>query len=83
LPVVKIAAPGVDIPLTLNESNYGIESATSVAAPRVVGAASYYKLENPEAIPQQVMSMIINSSSTPVTVCDGGAQGTSQGSLIS
>ena len=80
-PVVKIAAPGVDILSTLNGTDYGIESGTSMAAPHVTGAAALFKLENPAAMPEEVMNMILNSSSTPDTVCNGGSQGYFTGDL--
>jgi subtilisin len=80
-PVVKIAVPGVDILSTINGTDYGIESGTSIAAPHVSGAAALYKLENPDAPPSEVMSMILNSSSTPETLCDGGPQGYFTGDL--
>jgi subtilisin family serine protease len=74
-PVVKIAAPGVDILSTINGTDYGIESGTSMATPHVTGAAALYKLEKPDASPSEVMSMVLNSGSTPKTLCHGGSQG--------
>jgi subtilisin len=74
-PVVKIAAPGVNILSTLNGTDYGVDSGTSMAAPHVAGAAALYKAENPHATPQQIMNMVLNSSSKPTTACHGGPEG--------
>jgi subtilisin family serine protease len=73
-PVVKIAAPGVNILSTLNGTDYGVDSGTSTAAPHVAGAAALFKAENPHATPQQIMNMVLNSSSKPTTACHGGPQ---------
>ena len=74
-PVVKLAAPGVNILSTLNGTDYGVDSGTSMAAPHVAGAAALFKAENPHATPQQIMNMVLNSSSKPATACHGGPQG--------
>lgn len=46
-----------------------------MAAPHVAGAAALFKAENPHATPQQIMNMVLNSSSKPTTVCHGGPLG--------
>lgn len=66
---------------TLNGSDYGIESGTSMAAPHVAGSVALYKLENPDATHQEIMNMVLDSSSTPNTVCNGGSQGYFAGDL--
>jgi subtilisin family serine protease len=60
---------------TLNGTDYGVDSGTSMAAPHVAGAAALFKAENPHATPQQIMNMVLNSSSKPATACHGGPQG--------
>ncbi|MPZ05423.1 MAG: S8 family serine peptidase [Nitrososphaeraceae archaeon] len=74
-PPVQIAAPGVGILSTLNGTGYGVDSGTSMAAPHVTGAAALFKIENPDSTPQEIRNMILDSSSTPDTVCDAGPQG--------
>jgi hypothetical protein len=74
-PVVKIAAPGVDILSTLNGTDYGLDSGTSMAAPHVTGAAALFKAEYPDATPQEIVNMTLSSSSKPDTKCSGGPQG--------
>jgi subtilisin family serine protease len=46
-----------------------------MAAPHVAGAAALFKAENRHATPQQIMNMVLNSSSKPTTACHGGPQG--------
>jgi len=60
---------------TVNGTDYGINSGTSMAAPHVAGAAALFKVEHPDATPQEIMNMILTSSSKPDTKCDGGPQG--------
>jgi subtilisin family serine protease len=72
---VRVAAPGVGILSTLNGTDYGVDSGTSMAAPHVTGAAALFKMENPDSTPAEVRKMILESSSTPDTVCDAGPQG--------
>jgi subtilisin len=59
----------------VNGTDYGINSGTSMAAPHVAGAAALFKVEHPDATPQEIMNMILTSSSKPDTKCDGGPQG--------
>jgi subtilisin len=74
-PAVKIAAPGVDILSTLNGTDYGVDSGTSMAAPHVTGAAALFNAEHPDASPQEIMNMTLSTSSKPDTKCDGGPPG--------
>jgi subtilisin len=74
-PVVKIAAPGVNIFSTYNGTGYGIESGTSMAAPHVAGAAALYKAMFPDATPAEVKAKLMSISTQPDTPCDGGPRG--------
>jgi subtilisin family serine protease len=74
-PVVKIAAPGVNIFSTYNGTGYAIESGTSMAAPHVTGAAALYKAMFPDATPAEVKAKITALSTQPDTPCDGGRRG--------
>jgi hypothetical protein len=80
-PVVKIAAPGVNVFSTYNGSGYALDSGTSMAAPYVAGAAALYKSEFPNASPAEVIANVTASGSLPNTVCDGGAHGYFTGDL--
>jgi subtilisin family serine protease len=82
-PFVKVAAPGVGILSTLNGTGYGVDSGTSMAAPHVSGTAALFKIENPDSTPEEIKNMILDSSSTPDTVCDAGPQGYFTGDLDS
>jgi subtilisin family serine protease len=64
-----------DSSTTLNGTDHGVDSGTSMAAPHVAGAAALFKAENPDATQLQIMNMILNSSSKPTTACHGGPQG--------
>ena len=74
-PVVKMAAPGVNVFSTYNGSGYAVDSGTSMAAPYVAGAAALYKSDNPNASPAEVIANVTASGSLPTTACDGGARG--------
>ena len=74
-PVVKIAAPGVNILSTYNGTGYAVDSGTSMAAPYVSGAAALYKAQHPYAMPAVVIAAILGSGSLPDTPCDGAAHG--------
>jgi subtilisin family serine protease len=80
-PVVKIAAPGVNILSTYNGTGYAVDSGTSMAAPYVTGAAAVYKAQHPYAMPSEVMSAILGSGSKPDTSCNGAAHGYFTGDL--
>ena len=80
-PVVKIAAPGVNILSTYNGTGYAVDSGTSMAAPYVTGAAAVYKAQHPYAMPSEVMSAILGSGSKPDTPCNGAAHGYFSGDL--
>jgi hypothetical protein len=74
-PVIKIAAPGVNVFSTYNGTGYAVESGTSMAAPHVAGAAALYKAMFPDATPAEVIAKISAASTHPDTQCDGGSQG--------
>jgi subtilisin family serine protease len=74
-PVVKIAAPGVNILSTTNGTGYAMDSGTSMAAPYVTGFAALYKTQNPSSTPAEVMSSVLSRGSTSDAVCDGAAHG--------
>jgi subtilisin len=76
---VKLAAPGVDIFSTYNGTDYALQSGTSMAAPRVTGAAALYKAQFPDASPAQVMAELVASGTLPNTQCDGGPHGYFEG----
>ena len=68
-PSIDIAAPGVDIMSTFNGTAYGILTGTSMAVPHVVGLAGYLKTINPDASPDEIREMIIQSGSSPSSQC--------------
>jgi subtilisin family serine protease len=74
-PVVKIAAPGVNILSTTNGTGYAIDSGTSMAAPYVTGFAALYKTQNPGSTPAEVISSVLGTGTTADSVCDGAAHG--------
>jgi subtilisin family serine protease len=80
-PVVKVAAPGVNILSTYNGTGYAVDSGTSMAAPYVSGAAAIYKTQHPYAMPPEVISVILGSGVQPDTPCDGAAHGYFTGDL--
>jgi hypothetical protein len=80
-PMVKIAAPGVNILSTYTGHGYAVDSGTSMAAPYVSGAAALYKAQHPYTAPDEVMDAILNAGSTQETVCDEGAHGYFTGDL--
>jgi subtilisin family serine protease len=73
--VVDLAAPGVLVKTTSMGSSYGTFSGTSASAPHVTGAAALYKSEHQGASPSEVRNALINSGSSPSTVCDGKGHG--------
>jgi subtilisin len=80
-PVVKIAAPGVNILSTYNGTGYAVDSGTSMATPFVSGAATLYKAEHPNALPSEVTAAIMKSGSVKGTACDSQAHGYFSGDL--
>ena len=80
-PVVKIAAPGVNILSTYNGTGYAVDSGTSMATPYVSGAAALYKALHPNAMPSEVTAAILKSGSIKDTACDKEAHGYFAGDL--
>jgi subtilisin family serine protease len=80
-PVVKIAAPGVQVLSTYNGTDYGVESGTSMAAPHVAGAATLYKSEFPDASPAEVIANITASGTLPDSLCNEGPEGYFEGDV--
>jgi hypothetical protein len=52
-----------------------------MAAPHVAGAAALFNVEHPEASPQEIMNMVLGSSSKPDTTCDESPQGYFSGDI--
>jgi subtilisin len=80
-PVVKIAAPGINILSTYADYGYAVHSGTSMAAPYVSRAAALYNAQLPNAMPAEGMNAAIGAGSTQDTVCDGRAHGYFTGDL--
>ena len=74
-PVVKMAAPGVNILSTINGAGYAMDSGTSMAAPYVTGYAAIYKSQHPSSTPAEVISDVLGQGSKPDSVCDGASHG--------
>ena len=74
--VIDISAPGVLIKTTARGSSYTNSfSGTSASTPYVTGAAALYKSEHPGATPSDIRNALINSGSSPSTICDGNGHG--------
>jgi subtilisin family serine protease len=73
--VIDIASPAVDILTTYNNSDYSVDSGTSLAAPFVTGAAALIKSKNEDITVNETRDQIINIGSSPLTECDGKARG--------
>ena len=74
--VVDLAAPGESIVTTQKGSTYRSDfSGTSASAPYVTGAAALYKSLHATAAPSDVRTALMNSGSTPSTVCDDKGHG--------
>ena len=74
--VVDLAAPGESIVTTQKGSTYRSDfSGTSASAPYVTGAATLYKSLHATATPSDVRTALMNSGSTPSTVCDDKGHG--------
>jgi subtilisin len=74
-PLVKIAAPGVNIISTYNGTGYAVHSGTSMAAPHVSGAATLYNAQHPYTMPSEVMDAVLGAWSLLGILCDEGAHG--------
>ena len=76
--VVDLSAPGVNV-LTTGRGNPQavtvLFTGTSASSPHVAGAAALYKSLFPGASPSDVRTALMNSGSTPSTVCDGNGHG--------
>jgi hypothetical protein len=77
---VVIAAPGVNITSTWPDGSIRALDGTSQAAPQVTGAATLFKLANPNASPAEVKEGLLKIATPPSANCDGYARGHFAGS---
>jgi subtilisin family serine protease len=64
---VDIAAPGVSIYSTYKNGGYAVLSGTSMAAPHAAAAAALYLRNNPDALPAEVRTALINAGENGYT----------------
>ena len=50
----------MDILSTLNGTDYGVDSGTSMSSSTCNRAAALFKAENPDATPQEIMNMTLS-----------------------
>src|SRR4029078_1504811 len=76
---VDLAAPGISVETTNAYPSVSgstvFFSGTSASSPHVAGAAALYKSLFPGASAADVRNALVNSGSTPSTVCDGKGHG--------
>ena len=72
---IDIAAPGVQILSTYRGNIYAFDSGTSMATPHVTGYAALLKSKYPNATPQEIKEMLLDSAIQPGTACQVDQRG--------